>query len=242
MSPSPERVEQLRAVGWTLLVLLFLLSVPLLVSASPWLLLAVFAAGAILMATSGWLGAHLRRRPVARLWPRAIAAGMVASVLIAAPLYWLVLRPAFSPLTVPRVTLTDGQRQVVFQGMTHIGSAPFYRSVAFDLMRAREAEGVLRRRDARNARSAGVVPGRTRRRWRPQRKLRNACRLLRPAFPERIPGVRRHRRAVFGTHRQCGRDGNADVGRMEAPGGRAPPRWPTSCARRTRLPMTAIRA
>jgi len=80
----------------------------------------------------------------------ALAAGaMTAVVVVAAPLYWLALQPALSPLTVPRVTLTDGHRQVIFQGMTHIGSAQFYRSVAYDVLRAQKRgdtlyfEGVL---------------------------------------------------------------------------------------------------
>ena len=149
MAPSPERTLQWKTVGWTLLTLLFLLSVPLLVSASPWILAGVFLLGAGLVAAFAWLLARLRRRASPRRWPQALAGGMVATVLIALPLYWLVLQPALRPLAVPRVTLGDGQRQVVFQGMTHIGSAPFYRSVAFDLMRTREAgykvyfEGVM---------------------------------------------------------------------------------------------------
>ncbi|HEV7270401.1 hypothetical protein [Pseudoxanthomonas sp.] len=149
MALHHDRAVRLKTVGWTLLTLLFLLSVPLLLSASPWLLAASFLLGAGVVAALAWLLARLRRRSSPHRWPQALAGGMVATALIALPLYWLVLQPALRPLAVPRVTLGDGQRQVVFQGMTHIGSAPFYRSVAFDLMRTREAgykvyfEGVM---------------------------------------------------------------------------------------------------
>lgn len=149
MALSHDRAVRLRTVGWTLLTLLFLLSVPLLVSASPWIFAAVFLLGAGVVAVFAWLLARLRGPSSPRVWTKALAGGMVATVVIALPLYWLVLQPALRPLAVPRVTLADGQRQIVFQGMTHIGSAPFYRSVAFDLMRSREAgykvyfEGVM---------------------------------------------------------------------------------------------------
>lgn len=139
MALPHDRTVRLKTVAWTLLTVLLLLCAPLLASASPWLLAAVFLLGAGVIAVFAWLLSRLRGRSSPRIWQKALAGGMVATVVVALPLYWLVLQPALRPLVVPRVTLADGQRQVVFQGMTHIGSAPFYRSVAFDLMRSREA-------------------------------------------------------------------------------------------------------
>jgi hypothetical protein len=40
------------------------------------------------------------------------------------------------PMLVPRVTLTNGDKEVVFQGMVHIGSEPYYQAVVFDMVEA----------------------------------------------------------------------------------------------------------
>lgn len=149
MTPPHDPIVRLKTVGWTLLALMFVLCAPLLISASFWILALVFLLGAALVSLFAWISRRLRHRAGSRYWPTAMAGGMAATVLVALPLYWLVLQPALRPLALPRVTLSDGKRQVVFQGMAHIGSAPFYRSVAFDLMRTREAgykvyfEGVI---------------------------------------------------------------------------------------------------
>lgn len=47
------------------------------------------------------------------------------------------------PLAMPRITLTDGKKQVVFQGMVHVGSEPFYQGVIFDLLQAADEGYVL---------------------------------------------------------------------------------------------------
>lgn len=60
-----------------------------------------------------------------------------------APLSWLILQSALNPLALPRITLSEGSRQGVFQGMVHIGSEGFYRSVVYDMLRARDAGPVL---------------------------------------------------------------------------------------------------
>ncbi len=45
------------------------------------------------------------------------------------PLYYLAFRAENQPLIAPQVTLTDGQRTLVLQGMVHVGSEEFYKSV-----------------------------------------------------------------------------------------------------------------
>lgn len=142
MTLSPETTIRIRTLLWALLVVLFLVGATLLASASPLILLGVFLLGAAVAAAGGWIVRRLRRRaapPRKALAKTALAGGLLATGLVALPVYWLVLQPALNPLAVPRVTLSDGNREVVFQGMVHIGSAPFYRTVAYDLVRAREA-------------------------------------------------------------------------------------------------------
>jgi len=43
---------------------------------------------------------------------------------------------SLKPLTVPQATLSNGTKTVVFQGMMHIGSEPFYKGVVYDLEKA----------------------------------------------------------------------------------------------------------
>lgn len=46
---------------------------------------------------------------------------------------YLIVITDTHPATVPQVTLTHGSRQVVFQGMQHIGSEHFYKAVIYDV-------------------------------------------------------------------------------------------------------------
>lgn len=136
--PSVTAIR-IQTLLWAVLGVLFLLSAPILWAASPLVLVAVAALGAGLGLAVGWAIRSYRYR-----WRRsALAGGALACTLVAAPLYWLVLQPALHPLAVPRVTLGDGTRQVVFQGMVHVGSEQFYRSVVYDMIRARDAGYVL---------------------------------------------------------------------------------------------------
>ncbi|OEO31685.1 hypothetical protein VW23_015045 [Devosia insulae DS-56] len=43
---------------------------------------------------------------------------------------------SLKPLTVPQATLSNGTKTVVFQGMMHVGSEPFYKGVVYDLEKA----------------------------------------------------------------------------------------------------------
>lgn len=145
MALSHDTTIRLKTLGWAVVVVLFLTSVPLLWAASPLILVGVMIAGGLI-----GLVAHAVRRLFTRngvqsgsaLSAMLIGSGLLTG-LVAAPGWWLVLQPALHPLAVPRVTLSDGKRQVVFQGMVHVGSEQFYRSVSYDLIRAKDAGYVL---------------------------------------------------------------------------------------------------
>jgi len=62
------------------------------------------------------------------------ALGMVG--LASLPVYYLAFWVQSGPTAVPLATLSNGQKTVVFQGMQHIGSEEFYKSVVFDLEQA----------------------------------------------------------------------------------------------------------
>ena len=144
MALSPETRLRLNTLGWAALVLIFVVGAPILVSASPLVLGGVVLVGALLGLLMRFLWLFIRRRLSKAGWGRTALVGALALTgVAAAPIYWLVTQSALNPLSVPRVTMTDGKRQVVFQGMIHIGSPQFYRSVIYDMARARDAGYVL---------------------------------------------------------------------------------------------------
>lgn len=57
----------------------------------------------------------------------------VLGIVAAVPIYYAALLTSLKPLTVPQATLSNGTKTVVFQGMAHIGSEPFCKSVVYDL-------------------------------------------------------------------------------------------------------------
>ena len=61
---------------------------------------------------------------------------MMMVVLISLPVYYLSFEVNAHPSALPHITLTNGTKTVVFQGMVHVGSEPFYKSVVYDLEKA----------------------------------------------------------------------------------------------------------
>jgi hypothetical protein len=141
MALSHDATLRLKTLGWALVLILFLVGAPLLWAASP-----LFLAGTVFLGALAGLIGHMLWRAAGRSGARGrgmlIGAGL-ATGLVAAPGWWLILQPALHPLAVPHVTLSDGKREVVFQGMVHVGSEAFYRSVVYDLVRAKDAGYVL---------------------------------------------------------------------------------------------------
>lgn len=144
-SPSrPAWLTGLKAILLFILAFMALLGVSVLLrvggSAVP--LLFVGAAALLLGAAWAGLGALLRRNrpgraPFWRRWLKASAVcGLVLSALAAVPLLIATYINTARPLAMPRIVLTDGNKEVIFQGMVHIGSPPYYQGVVFDLTQA----------------------------------------------------------------------------------------------------------
>lgn len=76
-----DRARRLRTAGWTLLTLLFLLSVPLLLNASPWTRAAAFLLGGGVVAAFSSLLVRLRRQPSVRGCAKALAESVAAFTL-----------------------------------------------------------------------------------------------------------------------------------------------------------------
>lgn len=132
-----ERLKlRLGAVLAFSLALLALAALPVLWSIAVWMPPALLGASALLALPAAWWA---RRRAHAGFWPwarTALTLYGVASVLVAAPIYYLALVTALKPPIQPQVVLTNGSRTLTFQGMMHVGTDAFYRSVVYDAGKA----------------------------------------------------------------------------------------------------------
>ncbi|MBN8504378.1 MAG: hypothetical protein J0L58_07865 [Burkholderiales bacterium] len=118
-----------------------MLGLPVLLGWGAGLLIGLVLLAAALATASAWMVRRLSSaasaRPFAAIWMRALLGWtLVIGVLVATPFYWLMVVTETRPAVVPQVSLTNGTKRVVFQGMQHIGSEHFYQAVVYDLEKA----------------------------------------------------------------------------------------------------------
>ena len=106
-----------------------------------WMIAVVLGTGAAAGVAIFLLRRLARRRTRAKATRpslRVLVVGgmLVATGLAALPIYYLAYWVQSGPIAVPLATLSNGKKTVVFQGMQHIGSEDFYKSVVFDLEQA----------------------------------------------------------------------------------------------------------
>lgn len=136
MSPSERFKVRAGALLAFVLLLCALVALPVLLDIAAWLPPALLAASALL-SLPALLWARRRARPGLGPWTRAaLATYGIASAAIAAPIYYLALTTALKPAIQPQVVLSNGNRTFTFQGMMHVGTDAFYRSVVFDIGKA----------------------------------------------------------------------------------------------------------
>jgi hypothetical protein len=138
---TPRWAERLKGALWLALILFALAGLMVVGKLPPWIVGLVVAAGVALGALlflPRWL---FKRRDPAYSAGRSFGAfalggalGMVG--LASLPIFYLAFWVQSGPTAVPLATLSNGQKTVVFQGMQHIGSEDFYKSVVFDLEQA----------------------------------------------------------------------------------------------------------
>lgn len=133
--------QRASTIGWFLLAIGFALALPVLLGLSAWIVVAIAAAAALLAAgIAAIIGLAFRRHSpgsfVSRWLPAALALLFVLSILAASPVYYLAAVVASRPLAAPQATLSNEQRTIIFQGMTHVGSDSFYKAVVYDLEQA----------------------------------------------------------------------------------------------------------
>jgi hypothetical protein len=129
------------AVLWFALMLMALLGYPV-VGALPWWMIAlVIIAGVVLCIIPFALRWLFKRSDPTWGGKTSFAAFALAGImaitgLVGLPFYYLAYWVDSGPTSIPLATLTNGKKTVVFQGMQHVGSEGFYKSVVFDLEKA----------------------------------------------------------------------------------------------------------
>ena len=130
-----------KAILWFVLGCLALLGLLAIANWAAWVPAAIALIG-ILVAVPIYLIRRAFAADKARVgWgktfvPMALASSMALLALAGLPVFYLAVRAENKPLIAPQVTLTDGQRTLVIQGMSHVGSEEFYKSVVYDLENA----------------------------------------------------------------------------------------------------------
>jgi hypothetical protein len=139
--PPPLWRIRLQAIAWFVLLAAFVLGLPVLLGWGYGLLIGLVLVAVVLALVSAWvirrLSSTAAGRPFASVWLRNLLGWtLVLGVVMAAPFYYLMVVTDTRPATVPQVSLTNGSKRVVFQGMQHIGSERFYQAVIYDVEKA----------------------------------------------------------------------------------------------------------
>lgn len=132
---------RLNTVFWVVLILGFLLSFPVINDWATWVFLVLLAVAAILAFPTAWFRKLIFRRDKERAfsvrWTGSVLGWFFLLCMVtAAPIYYFATIAELRPMLVPQAVLSDGQKTVVFQGMMHIGSENFYKSVIYDIEHA----------------------------------------------------------------------------------------------------------
>ncbi|MCZ8376934.1 MAG: hypothetical protein O9342_16290 [Beijerinckiaceae bacterium] len=127
--------------AWCLLLIAALLGLPVVSVLPGWMIAAILVAGLVLGLIPFTLWWLIRRNSPTYGARRSFLAfglaGMLAATGLAGfPIYYLAYWVDSGPSHLPLATLSNGKKTVVFQGMQHVGSEDFYKSVVFDLEKA----------------------------------------------------------------------------------------------------------
>lgn len=133
-----------QAVLWFILIVLFVISCPLVMGVAPWLVILSFVGGGLvsipLFYLYRYLFTHTTRLSFAKF---VLIVSMLNVVALASPVFYFAYSAEAHPLLMPKVVLAKGNKKVVFQGMVHVGSESFYKSVVYDLENALASDYVL---------------------------------------------------------------------------------------------------
>lgn len=122
-------------ICWFMGIILFLLSIPIIWGFSVWGFLVI---ALIALIITGMIGAIAwiitKHKPKLVVW--WMCCTMAVSILLTLPVYYLAFITQLNPVLMPQITLTNGKQTIVFQGMQHVATENFYKSVVYDLENA----------------------------------------------------------------------------------------------------------
>ncbi len=132
------------SVSWTILIIAGLLSWPVIAivfdSAGVFIALIILTGIlALLVTIISWLIKKLFHKKTTFLKTGITTHfGLFISsmILLSIPMWAAIIINSTIPVTLPTVTLTDGEKIVIYQGMMHIGSENYYKSIIFDMVAA----------------------------------------------------------------------------------------------------------
>lgn len=130
------KVWKIRAISiiWFLLIVLFLISLPLVLSISTWLFILLVILSLIFASILLLIRKVLKKDLSFSIFSRnTIVSVLILTFLCAFPVLYSAVITQFNPTLIPQITLTNGKKTVIFQGMQHVGSENFYKSVIYDL-------------------------------------------------------------------------------------------------------------
>jgi hypothetical protein len=124
------------AITWFILFCTFLLGALVLTAWSPWLLWLFVAIAFIIALPVSWCIRRYSKLVKTKFSHLIKTATLTLFILVSAftlPFYFLAYYSEAHPLIMPQAVLTNGKKTVTFQGMVHVGSENFYKSVIYDL-------------------------------------------------------------------------------------------------------------
>ena len=132
------------SVSWTILIIAGLLSWPVIAivfdSISIFIALIILTGIlAFLITFIAWIIKKLFDKQTSFFKTGAITHfGLFISsmILLSIPMWAAIIINSTVPVTLPTITLTDGEKTVIYQGMMHIGSENYYKSIIFDMVAA----------------------------------------------------------------------------------------------------------
>lgn len=131
-----RRLWWIRATSilWFLGSLVFLLGLPVVLQASPLILVGIVLVAGAIAGLIAWLTARVRGGAVGPRWIKGtIATTFGLTALAASPVYYAATFTQFYPVMAPQAVLSNGQKTIVFQGMQHVGTEVFFKTVVYDL-------------------------------------------------------------------------------------------------------------
>lgn len=155
-SQAGERLKlRIGMVFWVVGVLGLLLGLPVLVDIGWWAMAVAVVLALIIAFPVAWVVRRLfagqgHLRPAVSYFKAFAGTVAVLTIVVATPVYALAIYSAVRPVALPRAVLTNGAKTVVFQGMVHIGSEGFYKSVVYDLEKALSEGYVIFEEGVRN--------------------------------------------------------------------------------------------